>query len=71
MFYKIFINNCKILLHVLKLKSISEKREIFFLYLKYSNVFIYLNLQIDLFMNTFTMIFYFKGLQTYRNNRIC
>ena len=27
MFYKIFINNRKILLYLLKLKSISEKRE--------------------------------------------
>ena len=27
MFYKIFINNLKILLYLLKLKSISEKRE--------------------------------------------
>ena len=27
MFYKIFINNCKILLSFLKLKSISEKHE--------------------------------------------
>ena len=31
---------------------------------KYSNLFIYLNLQIVLFMNTFTMFFDFKQVQS-------
>ena len=61
MFYKIVINNCKKLLHLLKLKSISEKHEKkITLCLKYSHPFIYLNLQIDLVMNTFALILDFK-----------
>ena len=52
MFYKIFKNTRKILLYLLKLKSISEKREKqnHALMLKSSNVFrfIYEHIQIDL-----------------------
>ena len=36
--------------------------------LKYSNLFIYLNLQIDLSMNTFALIFDFKQVQSRMNS---
>ena len=35
--------------------------------LKHSHLFIYLNLQINLFMNTFTLIFDFKQEQSHVN----
>ena len=46
------MNTRKILLNLLKLKSISKKRK---------KIHVFLNLQIDLFVNTFTLIFYLKG----------
>ena len=61
MFYKIFINNRKVLLYLLTSKSIFEKRKkinpLMFKVFKC----IYIFESADKFMNTFTLIFYFKG----------
>ena len=61
MFYKIVINNHKKLLHLLKLKrylkNMTKNHTLIFKVLK---SIIYLNLQLDLVMNTFVLILDFK-----------